>query len=73
MEGKALGEAVSAFLKTQKAAHRVAFVRRYWYGDSMEQVAQHMGWSVGKTKTVLFRLRAKLRTYLTKEGFMNGE
>ena len=39
----------------------------------MEQVAQHMGWSVGKTKTVLFRLRAKLRTYLTKEGFMNGE
>lgn len=73
MEGKALGEAVSAFLKTQKAADRVAFVRRYWYDDSVEQVAEHMGWSVGKTKTVLFRLRAKLRTYLTKEGFMNGE
>ena len=73
MEGKALGEAVSAFLKTQKATDRVAFVRRYWYGDSVEQVAGHMGWSVGKTKTVLFRLRVKLRTYLTKEGFMNGE
>lgn len=73
MEAEALGEAISAFLKTQKEADRVAFVRRYWYGDGVEQVAQHMGWSVGKTKTVLFRLRTKLRTYLTKEGFMHGE
>ncbi|MBQ4577468.1 MAG: RNA polymerase sigma factor [Clostridia bacterium] len=73
MEAKALGEAISAFLKTQKEAERVAFVRRYWYGDGLEQVAQHMGWSVGKTKTVLFRLRTKLRTYLTKEGFLHGE
>ena len=73
MESKALGEAISAFLKTQSEANRVAFVRRYWYGDSMEQVAEHLGWSVGKTKTVLFRLRTKLRTYLRKEGFLHGE
>lgn len=73
LEGKALGEAISAFLRIQPEANRIAFVRRYWYGDTVEQVAGHMGWSVGKTKTVLFRLRAKLRQYLTKEGFYHGE
>ena len=69
LESKALGEAISAFLKTQSEYDRVAFVRWYWYGDTVEQTAHHMGWSVGKTKTVLFRLRTKLRDHLTKEGF----
>lgn len=73
LESRALGEAISAFLRLQSQHDRVAFIRRYWYGDSIQQVAAHMGWSTAKTKTVLFRLRAKLRTYLTKEGFMNGE
>lgn len=69
LESKALGEAISAFLKNQSQHNRVAFVRRYWYGDTVEQTAHHMGWSVGKTKTVLFRLRTKLKLYLMKEGF----
>ena len=73
LEGKALGEAISAFLKNQSDTNRIAFVRRYWYGDTVEQVAAHMGWSVGKTKTVLFRLRVKLRDHLMKEGFLYGE
>ena len=69
LESNALGEAISAFLKTQSQYNRVAFVRRYWYGDTVEQTAHHMGWSVGKTKSVLFRLRTKLKLYLMKEGF----
>lgn len=69
LESKALGEVISAFLKNQSQHNRVAFVRRYWYGDTVEQTAHHMGWSVGKTKTVLFRLRTKLKLYLMKEGF----
>ena len=73
MESRALGEAISAFLKTQSEANRTAFVRRYWYGDTVEQTAAHMGWSVSKTKTVLFRLRTKLRKTLEKEGFLDGE
>lgn len=69
LESKELGEVISAFLKLQSQHNRVAFVRRYWYGDTVEQTAHHMGWSVGKTKTVLFRLRTKLKFYLMKEGF----
>lgn len=69
LESRELGERVSAFLREQPQSHRVAFVRRYWYGDSIDQVAGHLGWSAAKTKTVLFRLRNKLRHHLTKEGY----
>ena len=66
-EARAVGEAVSAFLRQQSAPARTAFVRRYWYCDSVEAVALRMGWSVSKTKSVLFRTRNKLKIYLKKE------
>lgn len=71
LESQALGEAISAFLQEQPQAQRIAFVRRYWYGDTVEQTAKHMGWSAAKTKTVLFRLRNKLRIHLVKEGCLH--
>ena len=66
-EAKALGEAISAFLHRQPQPVRSAFVRRYWYCDSVEAVALYLGWSVSKTKSVLFRTRKKLKAYLIKE------
>ena len=72
LEAQALGEAISAFLHTQPEAVRIAFVRRYWYGDTVEQTARHLGWSVSKTKSVLFRTRIKLRDYLNKEGLYDA-
>lgn len=68
MESKLLGEAISDFLNVQPKQDRVVFVRRYWYADSVEEAAHHVGWTVSKTKTVLFRTRMKLREYLIKEG-----
>lgn len=73
MESKLLGEAISTFLHKQPKANRIVFLRRYWYADSVEQAAAHAGWSVSKTKTTLFRMRIKLKNYLKKEGFLNGE
>lgn len=67
---KELGGAVSDFLRTQKQEHCTAFLRRYWYLDPVEDVADFMGWTVNKTKTVLFRTRNKLWDYLNKEGFL---
>ena len=64
---KALGEAVSAFLRAQRPDVRTAFLRRYWYADSVEAVALRLGWSVSKTKSALFRTRKKLKDYLVKE------
>lgn len=69
-EAAELGQAVSRFLAGQKPDHRAVFLRRYWYADSVEQTAARMGWSVSKTKSVLFRLRNNLRQYLYKEGLL---
>ena len=69
-EARELGEAVSRFLREQEPAARAAFLRRYWYADSLAAVARHMGWSQSKTKSVLFRVRNRLREYLNKEGYL---
>lgn len=69
LEAKALGEAISDFLRSQKPDVRRAFLRRYWWCERVEEVAQGMGWSVSKTKTVLFRTRNSLKDYLQKEGY----
>ena len=66
-EARALGEAISAFLRSQRPDVRTAFLRRYWYADSVEAVALRLGWSVSKTKSALFRTRKKLKDYLVKE------
>lgn len=72
VEARALGEAIGTFLKQQPAGTRIAFLRRYWYGDTVEETARHMGWGVGRTKTVLFRTRRKLKDYLEKEDLYHG-
>lgn len=71
-DAKVLGETISKFLFEQKKDVRIAFLRRYWYGDSLEETAEHMGWSTAKTKTVLFRTREKLKNYLKQEEVMHG-
>lgn len=72
VEARELGEAISRFLWTQKPEARIAFLRRYWYADSLEAVARRMGWSLSKTKSVLFRTRNRLRDFLKQEGLWNG-
>ena len=71
-DAKVLGNTISKFLLEQKKDVRIAFLRRYWYGDSLEETAAYMGWSAAKTKTVLFRTREKLKNYLKQEEIMYG-
>ena len=69
-EYRALADVVERFLRAQPKDARIAFVRRYWYADRVEDAARRLGWSVSKTKSVLFRTRNKLREHLQKEGFL---
>ena len=70
VQERELSRAVSDFLRKQKNDFRIAFMRRYWYAETVETVASRMGWSVSKTKSVLFRLRNHLRQHLIKEGLL---
>ena len=67
LEHQALKDALERFLRQQKPLHRQLFLRRYWYGDSIEELSAQFGCSKAKTTSILFRLRRKLRETLEKE------
>lgn len=59
---------ISTFLKMEKEESRRIFIRRYWYGDSITDIAMHLSLSESKVKSSLFRTRNKLKLYLKKEA-----
>ena len=68
MEGEELGAVLNAFLASLTYDSRVIFLRRYWYLDSVAEIASRMGITESKVKTQLHRTRAKLHAFLEKEG-----
>lgn len=64
-----LGRALDRFLRTLSEEQRRIFLRRYWFAESIKEVAAHCAVSESKVKTSLFRTREKLRTYLESEGY----
>ena len=68
-DSKQLGAAISAYLSTLSAQAREIFVCRYYFGDSLGDIAGYTGSSEAKIKSTLFRARKGLKEYLTKEGF----
>lgn len=68
VEGKELAESIDRFLCGLGAESRNIFVRRYFYLDSVKEVAGRFGVSESKVKSLLFRLRNRLREHLEKEG-----
>ncbi len=63
-----IGESISRFLRGQSKETRGVFVCRYFYCDSIADIARRFGMSEGKVKTLLFRTRAKLKIHLEGEG-----
>lgn len=59
---------INQFLQDLKKEHRVFFVRRYWYGESISEIAVAFGISEEKVKSSLFRTRNRLKSALEKEG-----
>lgn len=67
-EARELGRALNRFLAALPRESRVIFLRRYWYCDTIEEIAHRWGFSESKVKTQLHRTRNKLRAYLIEEG-----
>ncbi len=59
---------IDDFLAELDSDSRVMFVRRYWYGDSIGEVAKLFGISKHNVSVRLFRIREKLKAHLLKEG-----
>lgn len=69
LDDEELGRLINKFLLAQKEDTRNVFLRRYFFFDSIEDVAKRYGFSNTKVKNMLFSTRKKLKDFLTKEGF----
>ena len=63
-----LKEVLDNFLGSLDEQKRVIFLRRYFYTDSIAEIAQRMQMSEGKIKSILFRLRGQLAATLKEAG-----
>ncbi len=61
---------MTAFLEKQSKQNRIYFVRRYWYGESIAEIATAFRVSEEKVKSSLFRTRNRLKSALEKEGVL---
>ena len=59
---------LNRFLRGLPKISRMMFIRRYWYGESIAQIANAFECSEEKVKSTLFRTRNKLRQAMIKEG-----
>ena len=63
-----LGEYISKWLETLPADDRALFVRRYWFGESLRELARAVGTGEGHLAQKLYRLRLQLKKALEEEG-----
>ena len=69
LERRELAGLIDDFLGGLGSTERKVFVRRYWHLDSVQSIALRFGFSESKVKSMLSRIRTRLRLYLTKEGY----
>lgn len=67
IEASELADALNSFLDSLKIDERRIFICRYWYCDSISDIAQQFGFSQSKVKMTLLRIRQKLLEHLNKE------
>ncbi len=68
LEGDEIGHLLNVFLESISLENRLIFLRRYWYADSIQEIAARYRISQSKVKTQLHRTRKKLQLFLEKEG-----
>jgi RNA polymerase sigma-70 factor (ECF subfamily) len=68
-DSRLLGQAMNAWLSTLNKENRAIFLRRYWFGDSVKDIAAATGLKENAVSVRLGRLREKLKGYLYKEGY----
>jgi len=61
---------LNRFLENLSKEDRYLFLRRYWYGDKISDIAENLNVTPHKASVRLFRLRQKLQELLKKEGMI---
>ena len=69
LDGKLLSEKINLFLSQLTAEKRNIFVCRYFYSDSIKDIAEKFDMTENNVSVTLNRLRTKLHNYLIESGF----
>lgn len=67
-EREMIGE-INLFLKNLTKEKRSIFILRYWYFESLSDIANRTGKTENSIRNTLFRIREKLKKHLEERGF----
>lgn len=70
IEEHEMARLIGAFLDGLPRDERRVFLCRYWYMESVSDIARAYGFTSSKTASMLHRTRSKLRTFLESEGYL---
>jgi RNA polymerase sigma-70 factor (ECF subfamily) len=71
-EAKELGQSIRLFVRALPERDGNVFVRRYFFTESVSEIAKRYDLTENNVLVILSRTRKKLRIHLVKEGFLNG-
>lgn len=63
-----IGSLISDFLQNEKEDVRNVFIRKYFFFDSIGDIAKRYAFTESKVKNMLYHTRMKLKDFLIKEG-----
>ena len=69
MEARELAQGISRALEKLSKTDRSIFVCRYWYTDSISDIAARYNMTYAAVSMELNRLRTKLHNYLIERGY----
>lgn len=64
---------IDEFLRSLPVPQRRVFIRRYWHFCSIQEISAQYGYSLSKTKSMLYRTRNSLHEYLSEKGVIVHE
>lgn len=63
-----LSRIIGNFLDSLDKKSRVMFVKRYWYAESIKEIAEEFGKTENYISVKMLRIRGKMKIYLEKKG-----
>lgn len=64
-----IADSINDFLEKDSTLNRYIFIRRYWYGDAVEDISKEINMKSGAVSVRLNRIKTKLKEHLIKEGY----
>lgn len=69
VEAKELEASIQKFVDALPQREHILFVRRYFFTESVGEIARKSGLTPDNTSVILSRIRKKLKVHLIQEGF----